>query len=128
MLVIASTNTTKQILLKSGEWVIVDKEKAAEMAQEAEASHLKRNLEAVEISKNMIDDEKRRAMQRAYRDACEVLESEGISEGEIVSDSVDLDGVENGCHKRLSLIATDPRYRPAASLEVEEGASGAPPG
>lgn len=107
----ASPDTTKQILLKAEEWVIVDVKKAAEMVAEAERRDAERHASAVAA-----DDAKDRERMKAWQKECEDLEAEDVYEGEMDSgESVVEDAEAFGWDKLgrgLSLIPTDPRLGP----------------
>lgn len=114
--VAASPDTTKQILLKVEEWIIVDVKKAAEMVAEAE-----RNAAAEAAA-----DARNRERMKAWQEQCEDLEAEDVYEGDLDSgESVGEDAGAFGCETfRLSLIATDPSY--GAGAPQREGEE--PPG
>lgn len=132
-LVVPTNNPLKLIILREDEWTIVDWDMAKEMAREA--------LEAKQHADRTRseDHDRHRAMQAAYREACEAEAASGDVESRPSSDPAlavdhDHDGRRPGTvgtvpaspAASLSLIPTDPRIG-AAPLPGAENPGDDPP-
>lgn len=133
-LVMPTNNPLKQIILREDEWTIVDLDKAKEMARGALEAKLRTDGTRSE------DHDRHRAMQAAYREACEAEAAPGDAESRPSSDPVlavdhphddgrpDTVGtVPASPAAPLSLIPTDPRIGAAPLPRVEKPGEDPPP-
>ena len=131
VLVTASDDPLRRILLRNGTWQIMDRDRAKEMAEDALAS--------AAHAKQQEKDEHHRALQMAYREsreaeiACETADAVSSAQYRSISGGDDDAGIQRDrptagtVPASLSLIPTDPRIGATPLLGEEKPEHDPPP-